>query len=86
MTTTNYFKNKNLYPQIHTILLINGDDGEILEEFNYNFLYWHPFIPIFEKYQKQHIKFDVIEDGEQRTRLFRQYQKTERGSWVKKPY
>ena len=38
MTTTNYIKNKNLYPQIHTILLINGDDGEILEEFNYNFL------------------------------------------------
>ena len=86
MTITNNFKHINKYPKTHQTLIINGETGEILEEFNFNFIFWDPFVQIFEKYQKQHIKFDVVEDGEQKTRLFRKYQKTKRGSWVKKPY
>ena len=86
MTITNNYKYINQYPKTHQIHIISGETGEILEEFNYNFIFWDPFIKIFEKYQKQHIKFDVITDGKQETRFIRKYQKTERGTWVKKPY
>lgn len=86
MTITNNFINLDLYPNKHYILIIDLETGEILEEFNYNYIFWHPFEAIFEKYQKQHLKFDVVGDDGKSTKLFRKYQQTPRGSWVKKPY
>lgn len=86
MTTTNNFINLDRFPSAHQILIIDRETAEILEEFNYNWIYWHPFEQIFEKYQKQHLKFDVVEDGVRSTKLFRKYKQTASGTWVKKPY
>ena len=74
------------FDKIHQIIIKDRETGEIIEEFLYNWIYWEPFTDIFEKYQKQHKKFDIIEDGTERKRLFRKYQQTEKGSWIKKPY
>lgn len=70
----------------HTLWIVDGETGDVLEEFHYTYIYWHPFEEIFEKYQKQHLKFDVIGDDGKSTKLFRKYQQTPNGTWVKKPY
>lgn len=100
ITTTNYhltneylLQNDPRYKQKKIIAIINPDTLEIIWQMEYNWIYWQPFREAFETYQKQHIKFDVYtfygektKFPQKDTKLFRKYQQTAKGTWVKKPY
>lgn len=75
------------YNDKHEIKIVSRETGEVIECFTYRWVLWEPFIDIFEKYQAQHMKFDVInENGCKSKQLFRTYRQNKNGSWVRKPF